>query len=206
MKEEILKEILETNKNREETILAKYACKSENGIRFNPEKEKVQDELNIRQSFFHDTDKIIHSSAYTRYIDKTQVFSFFENDNITHRVLHVQFVSKIARVIGRCLKLNEDLIEAIALGHDIGHTPYGHTGEDFIDKIYKKYNMGCFTHNAQSVRELMYVEDEGNGLNLTLQVLDGILTHNGELIQDKYTPDYTKTKEQFMEQYKNCFA
>lgn len=205
MKEDVLKEILEANQNRENSFLAEYACKSENGIRFEPEKEKIQDELNIRQSFFHDTDKIIHSSAYTRYIDKTQVFSFFENDNITHRVLHVQFVSKIARVIGRALKLNEDLIEAIALGHDIGHTPYGHTGEDFINRIYKKYNMGCFAHNAQSVRELMYVEDGGNGLNLTLQVLDGILTHNGELVQNKYIPDYNKTKQQFLEQYNNCF-
>ena len=205
MNETILNQILKNNENRENAILSEYACKSENAIRFNPEKEKIIDSLNIRQSFFHDTDKIIHSKAYTRYIDKTQVFSFFENDHITHRVLHVQFVAKIARVIGRCLRLNEDLIEAIALGHDIGHTPYGHTGEAFIDSIFKKYHMGCFAHNAQSVRELMYIEDEGEGLNLSLQVLDGILTHNGELLQNEYTPDYKKTKHEFLNQYNNCF-
>jgi len=102
------------------------------GVRRHPEREEIEDRINIRPAFFHDTDRIIHSLAYTRYIDKTQAFFLFENDHITHRVLHVQFVSKIARVIGRCLSLNEDLIEAIALGHDLGHVPYGHDGENYL--------------------------------------------------------------------------
>ncbi len=112
--------------------LSEYACRSKDAIKLNDENQ------DIRPSFFRDIDKIIHSQAYTRYIDKTQVYSFIENDHITHRVLHVQLVSKIARTIGRALRLNEDLIEAIALGHDVGHTPFGHTGEKFLNDIAVK--------------------------------------------------------------------
>ena len=97
----IFSEIVLNNANREGRILAKYARKSKKGIRKFPGKEKISDRMNIRPNFFHDTDKIIHSRAYSRYIDKTQVFYLFENDHITHRVLHVQFVSKIGRAIGR---------------------------------------------------------------------------------------------------------
>ncbi len=100
-----IKEIMKHN----ESQLSEHACKSENAIKLNEEA------IDIRPPFFRDIDKIIHSQSYARYIDKTQVFSFIENDHITHRVLHVQLVSKIARTIGRALKLNEDLIEAIAL-------------------------------------------------------------------------------------------
>ncbi|KAF5088610.1 Deoxyguanosinetriphosphate triphosphohydrolase-like protein [anaerobic digester metagenome] len=130
----------------------------------------------IRPPFFRDADRIVHSKAYSRYIDKTQVFYLVENDHITHRVLHVQLVSKIARTIGRALGLNEDLIEAIALGHDIGHVPYGHLGEMFLDELCTEHGLGGFRHNVQSVRFLDVVED----CDLTLQVLDGILCHNGE--------------------------
>ncbi|KDE54642.1 deoxyguanosinetriphosphate triphosphohydrolase family protein [Methanoculleus sp. MH98A] len=130
----------------------------------------------IRPPFFRDADRIVHSKAYSRYIDKTQVFYLVENDHITHRVLHVQLVSKIGRTIGRALGLNEDLIEAIALGHDIGHVPYGHLGEKFLDELCTEHGLGGFRHNVQSVRFLDVVED----CDLTLQVLDGILCHNGE--------------------------
>ena len=145
-----------------EKLFSKYACKSEQGIKLNKENE------DIRPIFFRDIDKIIHSQAYTRYIDKTQVFSFVNNDHITHRVLHVQLVSKIARTIGRALELNEDLIEAIALGHDVGHTPFGHSGEKFLDDIARKENIGFFCHNAQSVKMLKDIEN----LNITVQTLD----------------------------------
>ena len=131
----------------------------------------------IRPPFFRDADRIVHSKAYSRYIDKTQVFYLVENDHITHRVLHVQLVSKIARTIGRALGLNEDLIEAIALGHDIGHVPYGHLGEKFLDELCAEHGLGGFRHNVQSVRFLDVVE----GCDLTVQVLDGILCHNGEV-------------------------
>ena len=198
-------EIIAENHRREQIFLAPYACASREGFRFAPEAEKIPDAENIRPAFFHDTDKIIHSMAYTRYIDKTQVFALFQNDHITHRVLHVQFVSKIARVIGRCLRLNEDLIEAIALGHDLGHTPYGHDGEHFLNQLCVEAGIGYFCHNAQSVRFLMEIEQGGRGLNLTLQVLDGILAHNGEILNARLVPDTGKTPEQFLTEYESCF-
>lgn len=202
---ELLSEIILNDVRRERKSLSKYACQSRKGIRKDEAREKINDRKNIRPIFFHDTDKIIHSLAYTRYIDKTQVFYLFENDHITHRVLHVQFVSKIARVIGRCLKLNEDLIEAIALGHDIGHTPFGHDGERFLDEICKTKGIGHFYHNAQGVKLLQQIENKGNGLNLSLQVLDGILAHNGEMLEAKYMPAWQKSWEDFEEEYSKCF-
>ena len=137
-KNEIFSSIILNNLHRERKSLSKYACRGNKGVRKYPAREKIPDRENIRPVFFHDTDKIMHSLAYSRYIDKAQVFYLFENDHITHRVLHVQFVSKIGRVIGRCLRLNEDLIEAIALGHDLGHVPYGHDGEKVLNDLCKK--------------------------------------------------------------------
>ncbi|MBA7648922.1 Deoxyguanosinetriphosphate triphosphohydrolase-like protein [subsurface metagenome] len=206
-KDEIFSKIISANVRRENLSLSEYACKSASGLRKEPEREKVPDSKNIRPAFSHDTDKIIHSHAYSRYIDKTQVFYLFENDHITHRVLHVQLVSKIARVIGRCLRLNEDLIEAISLAHDIGHAPYGHDGEKILNEICKdpKNKIGYFYHNAQSVRLLTEIEQDGKGLNLSLQVLDGILAHDGEILNRKYKPDYNKTLGTFEDEYRKCF-
>ncbi|KLK89105.1 phosphohydrolase [Methanoculleus sediminis] len=149
----------------------------------------------IRPPFFRDADRIVHSKAYSRYIDKTQVFYLVENDHITHRVLHVQLVSKIARTIGRALGLNEDLIEAIALGHDIGHVPYGHLGEKFLDELCTEHGIGGFRHNVQSVRFLDVVED----CDLTLQVLDGILCHNGEVHDQTLTVEGEADWDSFAE-------
>ena len=170
-----------------EMVLSEYACKSEKGILLKEDKE------DMRPTFFRDIDRIIHSLGYTRYIDKTQVFSFAKNDHITHRVLHVQLVSKIARTIGRSLNLNEDLIEAIALGHDIGHAPFGHKGEKYLNDICIKENIGYFCHNAQSVRVLKDLE----GLNISVQTLDGILAHNGEILINKYRFNKKKKQEDF---------
>lgn len=202
---EIKKSIIELNMKRENSFLSPEACHSNKAVRIDNSNITENDSDNIRPSFFHDTDRIIHSLAYSRYIDKTQVFSFFQNDHLTHRVLHVQFVSKIARTIGRSLSLNEDLIEAIALGHDLGHTPFGHDGEFILNAISIENGAGCFAHNAQSVRFLMYIENRGLGLNLSLQTLDGILSHNGELAQDHYEPDIKKNKERFLQEYSNCW-
>ncbi|MBE6852633.1 MAG: HD domain-containing protein [Ruminococcus sp.] len=201
---EIFTEIVKNEVRREGRTLSRFACKSSESKRLN--EEEISDRLNIRPAFFHDADKIIHSKAYTRYIDKTQVFSLFDNDHITHRVLHVQLVSKIARMIGRCLGLNEDLIEAIALAHDLGHVPYGHDGERYLDEICRKNDLGYFCHNAQSVKFLMELEKRGKGLNLSLQVLDGVLAHNGEIIQSKYEPDTTKDFDRFISEYNSCFT
>lgn len=178
-----------------ENLLSKYACKSENAILPKEDKE------DIRPIFFRDIDRIIHSLGYTRYIDKTQVFSFTKNDHITHRVLHVQLVSKIARTIGRSLKLNEDLIEAIALGHDIGHSPFGHKGEKYLNEICIKENIGYFCHNAQSVRVLKTLER----LNISIQTLDGILAHNGEILINKYEYNSKKTEKEFNIELENTF-
>ena len=103
----------------------------------NAKRRKREKKDGHRQTFSLDADRIIHSRAYSRYIDKTQVFCLVSNDHITHRILHVQLVSRIARTIGRFLYLNEDLIEAIALGHDIGHPPFGHEGENFLSEMFR---------------------------------------------------------------------
>ncbi|MDD4735571.1 MAG: HD domain-containing protein [Kiritimatiellae bacterium] len=202
----LFRRIIEDQAERERLTLSPHACPSNRGLRRHPEREAVPDHENFRPMFYHDTDSIIHSRAYTRYIDKTQVFSLFENDHITHRVLHVQFVSKIARVIGRALCLNEDLIEAIALGHDLGHAPFGHDGEAILHQLCRQHDLGCFCHNAQSVRALMLLEHAGMGLNISLQVLDGILAHNGEMLNREYIPQYGKTWEEFEQEYHACFA
>lgn len=178
-----------------ENSLAPYACKSSEAIRFQEE------QMDIRPSFFHDSDRIIHSYCYSRYIDKTQVFYLVENDHITHRVLHVQLVSKIARTIGRFLNLNEDLIEAISLGHDVGHTPFGHDGERIISRFLQEQGEGVFEHNVQSFRLFHDLEAYGKGLNLTAQVLDGIICHNGEILQNSYGCDRNKTSERLLVEY-----
>ena len=152
-------------------------------------------DTDYRQGFSIDVDRILHSHAYARYIDKTQVFYLIKNDHITHRVLHVQLVSKIARTIGRFLRLNEDLIEAIALGHDIGHAPFGHDGERYLTELCETHGIGSFQHNVQSVQFLDKVERKGIGWNLTLQTLDGILCHDGEVHNKMLRPDAHKTFE-----------
>jgi len=150
-------------------------------------------DTDYRQDFSIDVDRILHAHAYARYIDKTQVFYLVKNDHITHRVLHVQLVSKIARTIGRYLRLNEDLIEAISLGHDIGHAPFGHDGERYLSKLCENYDIGSFQHNVQSVQFLDKVERKGTGWNLCLQTLDGILCHDGEVHDQMLEPVSQKT-------------
>ena len=131
------------------------------------------------------------------------MFSNKSNDHVSNRIIHVQLVSKIARTIGRALKLNEDLIEAIALGHDLGHVPFGHTGERILNDLSLKYNDGIFMHNIQSVRTLMYLENNGIGSNITIQVLDGILCHNGEKLINCYT--YKNTNDDFKIKLTKCY-
>lgn len=160
----------------EQSNLNSHATLSTSSLR-----RKKESRNGYRQSFALDADRILHSRAYSRYIDKTQVFSLIENDHITHRVLHVQLVARIARTVGRFLYLNEDLIEAIALGHDIGHPPFGHDGETFLARLCEAHGLPAFQHNIQSVRFLNKLERKGQGWNLSLQVLDGILCHDGEV-------------------------
>ncbi len=137
-----------------------------------------------RPPFAHDTDTIVHCPYYNRYNDKTQVFSLTRNDDITRRSLHVQLVSRIARTIGKALHLNLDLIEAIALGHDLGHPPFAHTGETYLDQLSAQYTGRHFSHNIQSIRVL----DRIFPYNLSLQTLSGIAGHNGEIELEEYHP------------------
>lgn len=155
----------------------------------------------LRPPFVRDIDKIINCPFYNRYADKTQVFSLRKNDDITRRGLHVQLVSRIARTIGAALNLNLDLIEAIALGHDIGHTPFGHSGERFLDEISKSYTGRRFAHNIHSVRVL----DKVFPYNITLQTLCGIAAHDGELELAEYRPKPLKSFEEFDGIIENCY-
>ncbi len=181
----------------EKKLLSQYATYSSDAIRLRNE-DKLKREH--RQNFSIDADRILHSLAYTRYIDKTQVFYLIPNDHITHRVLHVQLVSKIARTIGRHLRLNLDLIEAIALGHDIGHPPFGHDGEKILAEITFEHGLGFFQHNIQSIRFLELIERKGRGWNLSLQVLDGILCHDGEVEIYRLEPRKDKNFKKFHEE------
>lgn len=190
---------MNVNLLKNEENMSMYATKSSDGVRLKEFKE------DIRPNYFRDIDKIIYSNCYSRYIDKTQVFSFKNNDHITKRIIHVQLVSKIARTIGRALNLNEDLIEAISLGHDVGHVPFGHVGESILNEISLKYLDEPFKHNVQSVRNLMVLENNRKGINLCVQVLDGILCHNGEKLQKIYNYKH-KTTEEFIKEYNKCYT
>ncbi len=154
-----------------------------------------------RPAFVHDIDKILHCPYYNRYSDKTQVFSLVRNDDITRRSLHVQLVSRIARNIGSALNLNLDLIEAIALGHDLGHTPFAHSGEVYLDKLYYAHAGRHFNHSIHSVRVL----DGVFPLNVSLQVLDGIACHNGEIELPRYVPAENRTFEEFDAMIESCY-
>ena len=158
-----------------------YAFRDENVIR----RQMNHDKANLwRPAFVRDCEKIMHLPMYNRYADKTQVFSLYKNDDISRRAQHVQLVARIARNIGSLLGLNLDLIESISLGHDIGHTPFGHAGEFKLSELYYAQTGKFFKHNVHSVRVL----DKIFPLNLSLQTLDGILAHNGELELKEYAP------------------
>ena len=167
-------------------ILRRYAETEREGWYYNP--------------FIRDIDRILHSPYFNRYADKTQVYSLFKNDDLTRRSLHVQLVSRIARTIGQALHLNLDLIEAIALGHDVGHPAFAHAGESLLNKLYHKNTGRYFLHNIHSVRVL----DTIHGYNLSLQTLDGIASHNGELELSEYRPVPIKDFAEFDERMEKC--
>jgi dGTPase len=187
----------------EEAWLSPYATRSSQAIRRCFEERIAEGH---RQNFAVDADRILHSRAYTRYIDKTQVFYLIEHEHISHRVLHVQLLSKISRTIGRYLRLNEDLLEAIALGHDIGHPPFGHDGEHILSRLCQTHGIGPFLHSIQGVSFLDRVEKSGRGLNLSLQVLDGILCHDGETHLERLAPDREKTFDRLEEEIRRKMA
>lgn len=165
-------------------------------------RNKEHDVANLwRPAYIRDCEKIMNCPYYNRYTDKTQVFSLYKNDDITRRALHVQFVSRIARNIGRLLGLNLELIEAIALGHDIGHTPFGHAGEKYLNQMYNANTGRIFLHNVHSVRVL----DKIFNYNISLQTLDGILSHNGEIELKEYLPQSLESFDEFDLKVENCY-
>ncbi|MBR0121082.1 MAG: HD domain-containing protein [Clostridia bacterium] len=185
-------------REKAENSFIRLAFDEDKALRRNPEKDRANI---IRTAFIRDCDKIIHCPFYNRYADKTQVFSFYKNDDISRRALHVQLVSRIARTIGKALNLNLDLIEAIALGHDIGHTPFGHAGEKILDELFYSYAGRHFSHNIHSVRVL----DSVFPYNITLQTLSGIAAHDGEIEKSEYKPVPIENFSEFDRQIENCY-
>lgn len=160
--------------NDEEYLLSVSATLSKNSL--GREVPEIQSEL--RTEFQRDRDRIIHSKAFRRLKHKTQVFIAPEQDHYRTRLTHTLEVSQIARTIARALRLNEDLVEAISLGHDLGHTPFGHSGEEILQRLHPN----GFKHYEQSIRVVQFIEqrNSGMGLNLTWEVLDGIRNHSGD--------------------------
>ncbi len=161
--------IRESMEERELELLSPYASYSVHSRG----RDKPEEECDIRTVYQRDRDRILHSKSFRRLKDKTQVFLAPQGDHYRNRLTHTLEVSQIARTIAKALRLNEDLVEAIALGHDLGHTPFGHAGERALDEI----NPDGFAHYKQSVRVVELLEKDGEGLNLTWEVRDGILNH-----------------------------
>jgi len=153
-----------------EEALSPHAVRS----RLSKGRERYEEPCPVRIAFQRDRDRIIHSKSFRRLKHKTQVFIAPPGDHYVTRLTHTLEVSQIARTIARALNLNEDLTEAVALGHDLGHTPFGHVGEDVLDELYEE----GFRHNEQSLRVVDLLEKDGKGLNLTWEVRDGIKNHS----------------------------
>jgi dGTPase len=184
--------------------MSQYAAYDKDAIYEGKYKNKRSEIKNdYRSNFARDVDVICNTAAFARMGDKTQVFSFYKNDDITRRWLHIQHVQRIAKNIGKELGLNLDLIDAIALGHDIGHTPFGHRGEKFLSDIYYRNAGKFFNHNVHSVRILRDM-----GVEVSLQVLDGILSHNGEMkiIGEPLTPSSINNFAEFDKKYKGAYT
>ncbi len=189
---EFLQKIADEKNKQEEGILSPFATPNSDAIRQNSEKE-----IHFRPPFALDRDRIFYSGAFRRYTGKTQVIYFVSllDEQLTSRILHTLSVAQISQTIGRFLSLNTDLINAIALGHDLGHPPFGHDGEKFLSEISRHYGLGHFHHNIQSLRVVDRIAKKGCGLNLTFQTRDGILSHNGEVHDQILAPNPNKTEK-----------
>lgn len=195
LSKELQGRILDDRKNHRDNP---YAFSNEDVLRRNMSHDKNK---LLRPAFVRDCEKIMHLPMYNRYADKTQVFSLYKNDDISRRSSHVQLVSRIARNIGSLLGLNTDLIESISLGHDIGHTPFGHAGERKLNELYFGSTGRYFNHNVHSVRVLDKIFPQ----NLSMQTLDGILCHNGEMELEKNMPRKYADFKIFDEKVEECY-
>lgn len=167
----------EYTEESEHKMLSPFACFADE----TKGRRRGEEKCPLRTDFQRDRDRIIHCNAFSRLKQKTQVFLNPTGDHYRTRLTHTLEVSQIARTISRALRLNEDLTEAIALGHDLGHTPFGHAGEAVLNEI----SPNGFKHYRQSVRVVDYIEKDGEGLNLTHEVRDGILKHTDEVAETK---------------------
>ncbi len=193
---DISKEVSELHKN----VLSPFATPDHSAIR------KSDEEFDrFRPPFALDRDRIIYSGAFRRYTGKTQVvyFASMLDEQLSSRSIHTLSVAQIARTIGRLLRLNEDLIEAIALGHDLGHPPFGHDGEKYLSKVSQEHGLGEFHHNIQSLRIVDTIAKKGNGLNLSFQVREGLLSHDGEVHNQKLIPVPDKQESDLTEFIEN---
>jgi dGTPase len=170
LKKRSLQQVKQTTLTLEQTFLSPYACHSAD----TKGRERAEEPCEMRTEFQRDRDRIIYCKSFARLKNKTQVFFSPEGDHYVTRLTHTLDVAQIARSLARALRLNEDLAEAIALGHDLGHTPFGHCGENILNKLAPK----GFRHNEQSLRVVDVLEKDGAGLNLTFEVRNGILKHN----------------------------
>ncbi|MCD4829732.1 MAG: HD domain-containing protein [Candidatus Cloacimonetes bacterium] len=191
-----LQEIFATLSDRSGKSLSEYACRDEQATRANP-----RDRAHFRSDFALDRDRILYSGAYRRYQGKTQVFSFTNliDEEMSNRSLHTTYVSQISRTIGKVLGLNLELIEAIALGHDLGHTPFGHDGEVALRGNCVRHGIGQFHHNIESLHIVDNISRKGDGLNLTFQVRDGIISHDGEVHNTVLRPQRDKTEADILD-------
>ena len=198
-----LDQIYKENIRHSSDYYSQYACHNEEAIRL-----KSDERCYMRTPFAVDRDRILHSGAYRRYQGKTQVFSFTNmfDEETSNRSLHTTYVSQISRTIGKMLRLNQQLVEAIALGHDLGHSPFGHDGEVALSKSCVAYGIGQFHHNIQSLHVVDHISLQGTGLNLTFQVRDGIISHDGEVHNTIIKPNKDKTEadiNHYIEKRKN---
>jgi len=193
---EKLKKIYQGTLTQQDNNLSPFACKYGDAWRLKP-KEKDH----LRSAFAVDRDRILHSGAYRRYQGKTQVFSFTNmfDEETSNRSLHTTYVSQISRTIAKLLRMNIDLTEAIALGHDLGHSPFGHDGEVTLSKICEKHGIEQFHHNIQSLHIVDSISKGGEGMNLTFQVRDGIISHDGEVHNTVLRPNKTKTETDILD-------
>jgi dGTPase len=190
-----LKELAEKIDKQEAKLLSPFATANDNALRM-----KEETDIHYRPPYALDRDRIFYSGAFKRYTGKTQVIYFASmlDEQLTSRIVHTLSVAQIAKTIGRLLSLNTDLIDAIALGHDLGHPPFGHDGEKFLTQVSKKYSIGQFHHNIQSLRVVDTIAKMGRGMNLTFQTRDGILSHNGEAHNEVLEPNLSKSESDLL--------
>lgn len=194
--------LLEENISKSKNALSPYAAREEDAVRMHRASSIKSGGGLLRSPYSVDIDKIIHNPFFNRCADKTQVFSLYKNDDITHRSLHIQLVARTASIIARALGLDTELTEAIALGHDMGHTPFGHRGEAVLNKISLRHTGRYFHHNVHSVRTLKNVL----WCNLTLQTYDGMLCHCGEKDFEEYKPGTLSTFDELEGEMEKCYT